>query len=37
MPSTLSVVWLGWSRVDRVPRSPMVVLQWAGTRTLLAA
>ena len=37
MPSGSSVGWLGWSRADRVPGSPMVVLQVAVTRIFLAA
>mgnify|MGYP007060496639 CR=1 FL=1 len=37
MPSGSSVGWLGWSRADRVPGSPMVVLQVAVTRSFLAA
>ena len=37
MPSGSSVGWLGWRRQDRVPSSPMVVLQVAVTRSFLAA
>ena len=37
MPSGSSVGWLGWRRAERVPGSPMVVLQVAVTRSFRAA
>ena len=37
MPSSPSSVWFGWSREDRVPRRPIVVLQVVWTRILFAA